>query len=112
MCTWRLYTDGNRTHVGTYTVYAVELLLHELFLQSEHRTFDPEEADFFYVPIHATCFIFPIHSWADGPWWYAPGGALSFSCRHGARLLWHGKAERWPCVMHCAVWVVAWQARA
>ena len=25
--------------------------MHELFLQSTHRTFDPDEADFFYVPV-------------------------------------------------------------
>lgn len=28
---------------------AVETTLHELFLTSPHRTFDPEEADFFYM---------------------------------------------------------------
>ena len=38
------------------------------------RTFDPEEADFFYMPIYSSCFIFPIHCWADGPWWHAPSG--------------------------------------
>lgn len=29
--------------------YALNTLLHELLLTSEHRTFDPEEADFFFV---------------------------------------------------------------
>lgn len=29
--------------------YSLETGLHELILQSEHRTLDPEEADFFYV---------------------------------------------------------------
>jgi hypothetical protein len=30
--------------------------LHEMFLQSEHRTLDPEEADFFYVPVRLPRF--------------------------------------------------------
>ena len=25
--------------------------LHEMLLQSEHRTLDPEEADYFYIPV-------------------------------------------------------------
>ncbi len=33
-----------------------------------HRTLDPEEADFFYLPIYLTCFIWPVLGWADGPW--------------------------------------------
>eukprot|EP00798_Chlamydomonas_sp_ICE-L_P015005 gene15005-21073_t len=36
---------------------------------------NPEEADYFYMPIYSSCFIFPIHCWADGPWWYAPAGS-------------------------------------
>ncbi|GFH09433.1 EGF-like domain-containing protein, partial [Haematococcus lacustris] len=38
------------------------------------RTFDPEEADYFYMPIYTSCFIYPIHCWADGPWWHSPSG--------------------------------------
>ena len=37
------------------------------------RTFDPEEADYFYVPQYSTCFIYPIHGWADYPWFGPPG---------------------------------------
>ncbi len=37
-----------------------------------HRTFDPEEADFFYVPIYTSCYSHPIHGYLDGPWWYGP----------------------------------------
>ncbi len=42
-----------------------------------------QEADYFYVPIYSSCYIFPIHCWADGPWWHSPSGAhcLSPSCR-------------------------------
>ncbi|MEW5317214.1 MAG: hypothetical protein WDW38_008534 [Sanguina aurantia] len=51
-----------------------DTLLHESLLLSEHRTFDPEEADFFYVPHMATCHAFPINGWADWPWFHLPGG--------------------------------------
>ena len=30
----------------------VETGLHEMLAQSPHRTLDPAEADFFYVPVH------------------------------------------------------------
>ncbi|KAG1671014.1 hypothetical protein FOA52_014258 [Chlamydomonas sp. UWO 241] len=73
LCAWRGFWESNNTgkHPGTY---GIEAAMHEMMLQSEHRTFDPEEADFFYVPIYSSCFIFPIHCWADGPWWHAPSG--------------------------------------
>jgi hypothetical protein len=32
------------------------------------RTFDPEEADFFFMPAYLTCYIWPINAWTDGPW--------------------------------------------
>lgn len=27
------------------------------------RTLDPEEADFFYVPLYTSCYMWPIHGW-------------------------------------------------
>jgi hypothetical protein len=36
------------------------------------RTFDPEEADYFYVPQYSVCYIFPIRGWADFPWFSVP----------------------------------------
>ena len=42
---------------GTYSLEAGFL---EMLLQSEHRTLDPEEADFFYVPVFTSCFIYPV----------------------------------------------------
>ena len=57
-CSWRAFGERNATH-GTGFTYATESLLHELFLQSEHRTLDPEEADFFYVPVYASCWFHP-----------------------------------------------------
>jgi hypothetical protein len=38
-------------------------------LQSPHRTLNPEEADFFYVPVYASCFMEAVAGWADAPWW-------------------------------------------
>ncbi|KXZ54467.1 hypothetical protein GPECTOR_4g532 [Gonium pectorale] len=73
VCVWRAFESGNRTAIFEWT-YGLEVLMHEMMLQSEHRTFDPEQADFFYVPVYSSCFIFPIHCYADGPWWHAPSG--------------------------------------
>jgi hypothetical protein len=53
--------------------YATEPLLHELLLRSEHRTLDPEEADFFYVPVYSACFVDGgVFGSADAPWFHAP----------------------------------------
>ena len=41
---------------------------------SPHRTFDPEEADFFFMPIYGSCMIMPIMGWADFPWFGPPSG--------------------------------------
>jgi hypothetical protein len=38
----------------------------------EFRTLNPEEADFFYVPVYITCFMYPVMGWADFPYYYAP----------------------------------------
>ena len=35
-------------------------------------TFDPEEADFFYVPIYVTTMMWPVLGWADFPFFHAP----------------------------------------
>ncbi|GAX85342.1 hypothetical protein CEUSTIGMA_g12759.t1 [Chlamydomonas eustigma] len=75
-CTHRRYQLNNVTLFTDLWVYAVDTLLHELLLQSEHRTFDPEEADFFYVPQYSACMIYPIHGWADYPWFPVPGAGI------------------------------------
>ncbi|GLI62946.1 hypothetical protein VaNZ11_005800 [Volvox africanus] len=82
-CVWRRYYEGNNTGFTGWT-YSVETLIHELMLQSEHRTFDPEEADFFYVPVYVSCFFWPVMGWADHPWWYTPNGLRPM---HGANML-------------------------
>jgi hypothetical protein len=43
-------------------------------LQSPHRTFDWEEADYFYCPVYVNLFVHPVYGWADGPWFNSAGG--------------------------------------
>ncbi len=78
--TWCVHRRHDHPHNQTIWTdvwgYAMETLLHELFLLSEHRTFDPKEADFFYVPHQGSCLPFPIGSWADHPWFPGPGGTM------------------------------------
>ena len=38
-------------------------------VQSEHRTLNIEEADFYYMPIYVNLFVWPVFGWGDGPWW-------------------------------------------
>ncbi|GFR49029.1 hypothetical protein Agub_g11051, partial [Astrephomene gubernaculifera] len=73
LCTWRTFGSGNASETFGWT-YGLEVLMHEMMLQSEHRTFDPDQADFFYVPVYGSCFIYPVHCYADGPWWHVPSG--------------------------------------
>ncbi len=40
--------------------------------QSEHRTLDPEEADFFFMPVYTSCFLHPVWGYVDHPWYYGP----------------------------------------
>lgn len=37
--------------------WGTEVLFHRFFMSAACRTFDPEEADFFYVPIYGTCLF-------------------------------------------------------
>ncbi|KAJ9526350.1 hypothetical protein QJQ45_009826 [Haematococcus lacustris] len=46
-CVHRRYHQGNVSLDIPNWVYSVDTILHESLLQSQHRTFDPEEADFF-----------------------------------------------------------------
>ncbi|KXZ53467.1 hypothetical protein GPECTOR_7g917 [Gonium pectorale] len=113
-------------------VYAADTLLHELLLISEHRTFDPEEADFFYVPHSASCLPFPIGNWADYPWFKGPGGprirqmvnmlmeavdwinaTYPFWQRRGGRdhiwLFTHDEGACWaPNVLNSSIWLTHW----
>ncbi|GAX80494.1 hypothetical protein CEUSTIGMA_g7932.t1 [Chlamydomonas eustigma] len=71
-CAFRHFGPGNNVVTQTFNVYSLEAYFHEVLLQSEHRTFDPEEADYFYVHPYTSCLIFPVFAWADGPWWPGP----------------------------------------
>ncbi|KAG1665166.1 hypothetical protein FOA52_005547 [Chlamydomonas sp. UWO 241] len=73
-CVYRLFdAHTNTTIPETQNLYALEHYLHEMLLQSDHRTFDPEEADFFYVPVYSACYFWPIHGHADYPLYPGPG---------------------------------------
>lgn len=72
-CVHRTFNDDNSTAVLEGWVYLIETGLHEALLQSRHRTLDPEEADFFYVPWYTTCIAWPILGATDFPW-YRGGG--------------------------------------
>lgn len=64
----RSFHEGNVSTLGSFS-YGIETAFHELLAQSHHRTLDPEEADFFYAPVYAGCYAWPIYGWADFPWY-------------------------------------------
>ncbi|PNH07497.1 putative glucuronosyltransferase, partial [Tetrabaena socialis] len=122
----------NSTEWTDVWVYAADTLLHESLLLSEHRTFDPEEADFYYIPHAASCLPFPIGSWADAPWFPEPGGprvmqmanmlrdalawvnaTFPYWARRGGRdhllLFTHDEGACWaPTVAKDAIWLTHW----
>ncbi|KAL4452533.1 hypothetical protein ABPG75_008195 [Micractinium tetrahymenae] len=55
-CTARMYNDANDTLLSL-SLYNLESGFVEALLQSGHRTLDPEEADYFYVPVLTSCWI-------------------------------------------------------
>jgi len=66
-CMYKGFMPGNKTDWTGWT-YSVEGVLHESLLLSEHRTLDPEEADFFYVPAYSTC-LFEVYGKNPRPRW-------------------------------------------
>ncbi|KAL6749482.1 exostosin-like glycosyltransferase [Haematococcus lacustris] len=71
-CVWRMYGADNHTVTQDNNVYGVEPYFWEALSQSQYRTFDPEQADFFYVPLFISCWLLPVWSIADYPWWHGP----------------------------------------
>ncbi|KAG2424765.1 hypothetical protein HXX76_014189 [Chlamydomonas incerta] len=69
-CNYRQFELANASSWIHYNAYALESVLHEVMLASEHRTFDPEEADYFYVPIMWSC-LFDVYGWNPIPRWPA-----------------------------------------
>ena len=56
-CTYRRYIgETNETKWENYA-FGLEMALHEMLLASPHRTWNPEEADFFFVPVYGGCYI-------------------------------------------------------
>jgi hypothetical protein len=57
-CVWRYYDDGTSNETRWEpNLYGAELLTHELLLASPHRTTDPSEADYFFLPVYCFCFV-------------------------------------------------------
>lgn len=70
-CFYRRFDNHNKTEMAS-GVYLLESYLHEILLQSPHRTLDPEEADFYYVPVYHTCYMYPVWGFSD-TFWYSQG---------------------------------------
>ena len=71
-CNYRLWSGSNNSETNGANLYNIEYYLHETLIQSEHRTFDPDEADFFYVPPYTSCLFYPITGMTDFPWFPGP----------------------------------------
>lgn len=65
-CVYRRYfADGITNNLGhTLFTYSLESAFHEMLLQSEHRTLDAENADFYFIPIYISCFMSSVVSLA------------------------------------------------
>lgn len=56
---------------------------------THHRTFDPEEADFFYMPVYSSCMVHPVAGSAERPAFPILGGQRVM---HGTFMLMESKA--------------------
>lgn len=97
---YRRWTEaaGNATLIAD-SMYLVETLFHEMLLQSQHRTFDMEEADYFYAPVYVNLYVRPVHGWADGPWFNSVGGPRVM---HASNMML--QAKRWIEAAHPKSW--------
>jgi hypothetical protein len=84
-CTHRLFEENNVTGFLDSWHYQAETAIHEMLLQSPHRTLDPEKADFFYMPVYLACFYWPVYGAADFPWFH--GGPTPSRVSQGVNLL-------------------------
>ncbi|KFM24871.1 putative glucuronoxylan glucuronosyltransferase F8H [Auxenochlorella protothecoides] len=94
-CVTRTFSDDNST-VEAVRVYQLEMGLHEMMLQSSHRTLDPEEADFFYVPLYTACYIQPVVTWGDGPFYYGPIPGRTIQATGFMEEAYHQLRSRYP----------------
>uniref|UniRef100_A0A7S0VHX0 EGF-like domain-containing protein n=1 Tax=Polytomella parva TaxID=51329 RepID=A0A7S0VHX0_9CHLO len=56
-CVYRRFNGHHNESRFTGHNYMLETAFHEMLLTSTHRTLDPEEADFFFVPAYAACLF-------------------------------------------------------
>ena len=96
-CVHRVFDEDGST-IWNSKEYSIEVGLHELLLESPHRTLDPEEADFFYVPVYVTCYINPVHSYADRPWFHQSPTSQSRRVVGAANML--VEAFHWVSTVH------------
>ncbi|KAG2437024.1 hypothetical protein HYH02_011455 [Chlamydomonas schloesseri] len=89
-CVYRLFGYANESNFNSY-VYSLESYFIEQLSISQHRTYDPEEADFFFVPVQLTCYLWPVLGWADHPWFGMP--AAHARAQQGTYM--YLKAKRW-----------------
>ncbi|PNW76519.1 hypothetical protein CHLRE_11g467660v5 [Chlamydomonas reinhardtii] len=90
-CGYRQFSGPSNSSELFADGYSVEVYFHEVLAISPHRTFDPDEADFFYLPVYYTCWMWPVNGWADTPFWGAP---TSWHRPSNAANLWLA-AKRW-----------------
>eukprot|EP00939_MAST-03C_sp_MAST-3C-sp1_P000034 g34.t1 len=57
---WANFLVSQRDKHCRKSAFGTEIVIHERLLENSHgvRTMDPEEADFFYVPIYAACLVY------------------------------------------------------
>ncbi|KAG2431439.1 hypothetical protein HXX76_009454 [Chlamydomonas incerta] len=70
-CLHRMFKPDNSSSFVTHG-YSIETYFTEVLMTSAHRTYDPEEADFFFVPLLVTCYFWPVLGWSDHPWFGMP----------------------------------------
>jgi hypothetical protein len=66
-CGWRIYKEHNTTQL-LQDVYGIEVLFLDMLLGSQHRTLNPEEADYFYEPVLSSCWMTYVQGEQDWPW--------------------------------------------
>ncbi|KAG2491270.1 hypothetical protein HYH03_010277 [Edaphochlamys debaryana] len=87
-CVYRTFDPHNSSALNNY-VYSLESYFIEQLSVSQHRTYDPEEADFFFVPVQVTCYLWPVLGWADHPWFGQP--AAHSRSHQGSRMYLNAK---------------------
>ncbi|KAI3427182.1 hypothetical protein D9Q98_007119 [Chlorella vulgaris] len=83
VCVPRYFNVANETMLSA-DPYAAESGFLEMLLQSEHRTLDPEEADYFFVPTFSSCLMMPVRHSADSlrDTWYGSSSLRVHAATH------------------------------